>query len=196
MSFNRILQGICLSGAIAIALLVANPKILGDNYSQSALDSTCQRAAAMSQSAPILQYIVYGKQTWGTRAFTNGQVDEYSDRAVEVTSDGDFKTRPVPLQWRSRTHLTAAQIEQLKAAIANSTFFDLPTTSPTQGVVHDGATTIWTITLDGRCHEVKAQGNAQAKQAPLESLRNLFEDMVADALSAEDSEPAADLENL
>ena len=141
----------------------------------------------MQPSAPILQYIVYGKRTWGTRVFTNGQVDEYSDQAVEVTPDGDFKTHLVPLDWRSRAHLTPPQVEHLKTAIANSDFFDLPTSQPLRGRVRDGATTVWTIHFNQVCHEVNVQGTEQANQATLVLLQNTLEDLVADSLSSDES---------
>jgi len=149
----------------------------------------CRSTSSMSESNLVLQYVMYGKHTWGTRVFANGHVDEYSDQIVDFTEDGDFKTRSVPLEWRSRTQLSADEMRRLNEAIRRSDILTLPTRLEPAGTVRDGSTTVWTIELDGKRHEITARGTEQARHPTLEALRSEFEEIVADALNRDEPAP-------
>jgi len=157
--------------------------VLTSTFNSKITHSPCRSQSPMSESSPILQYVMYGQHTWGTRVFADGRVDEYSDQEVDLTEDGDLKTRPVPLEWRSRTQLSAAEVQRLTDAVHRSQILDLPARLEPSGTVHDGSTTVWTINLDCKHHEVTARGSQQAKHPNLETLRTTFEDIVADALN-------------
>jgi hypothetical protein len=146
-------------------------------------------AKIMAEETPILQYVMYGNNiTWGTRVFANGRVDAYTDREVSFTDAAEFRARLLPLRWRSRTQLSATDIQKLRKIITDSEFFRLPSLIGGEVVVQDGSKTVWNICLNGKTHEVIANGADAARDPTLENLRVTFETFVAEALSRD--EPA------
>lgn len=132
----------------------------------------------MTEAELMVELMVYTKRTWGTRVFVDGRVDEYTDEEVRF-EDGQFKTRPVPLEWRPLAHLTAEELAALKQQIRDGGYFDLPEEVKPDRPIMDGTTTTWKVVVDGTRHEVTTKG---MEPPVLASLRTTLQKLTAEAL--------------
>jgi hypothetical protein len=130
-------------------------------------------------TGPIFQYMLQGQQSWGTRLFADGQVEEYSNTHVEFDEEKGFVQSRVPYAWRLRAQLKPSEVAQVLEAIEAAGFFDLPTTLSPEGEIDDGRQMVWAVTLDDRSHTV----TDHTRHPALEQLRQVFEGLVGQALS-------------
>ncbi len=135
----------------------------------------------MANTDLLLEWLVDSGTQWGTRIYSDGRVEEYSDK--DMTFDGkDFITRRVPLQWRPLTHLAAAEQHRLTSAIAAAGFFALPAQVAPAPRLEDGTTSTWTVARDGKQHRVTAHEAGAAQNAALQQLGKVVQEVTAAAL--------------
>jgi|GEM_PF-1574931 len=144
----------------------------------------------MANADLLLEYLVDTRTHWGTRVYSDGRVDEYSDR--DMTFDGsDFVTRTVPLQWRPLTHLSPTELGRLKTAIQTAHFFALPAHIEPTPRLKDGTISAWTVKLDGQQHRVTAHEAGSAQNAALQQLSKVVQELTAAALQRSGDSAAA-----
>ena len=97
-----------------------------------------------SKTAPPeleIEYIVRTRAVFGTRIHASGKSEE--------THDGD--------SWQALVQLSPVAMAELRTAVEQSGFFDLPDKIEPELAVRDGATLTWSIALGGRSHVVRAR---------------------------------------
>jgi hypothetical protein len=135
----------------------------------------------MAHADLLLEYLVKAGTDWGTRVYSDGRVDEYSDKEMEF--DGSkIVTHQVPLKWRHLAHLSADELARLQKAIQDAHFFTLPAHIEPKGGVKDGTINTWTVVRDGKKHTVTSRGTENGGSAALHGLSGLLQELTADAL--------------
>ncbi len=123
--------------------------------------------AARKKRPLTLEYLIQTRsKRSGTRIHSTGRTERLRD-------DG---------AWERLTRLTPAALAELTTAVDASGYFDLPATIAADDGP-SGTDLHWTIDLDGRAHEVRAQLGSHMHPA-LQILNDLVQRLVAEALDA------------
>jgi hypothetical protein len=119
------------------------------------------------EAAPVIEYLVRSRNTWGTRVYEDGTAEELTDEQSG---------------WQPLVHLPLDEVTSLIDSAYEDGFFDLPSTIAPE-VEADGGTAVeWTLERGGRRHNVKASGEAPAL---LRALNDRLQLAVGRALNRE-----------
>lgn len=136
---------------------------------------------AMRGSNLLLELRIQTQRVWGTRLYTDGRVDEYSDQRITFV-DGQFHYRDQPPEWRALTRYSPEEVARLEDLIRSTGALDLPARLEPAQPVLDGTIMIWDFWLDGRHHRVETHGTEANRHPALETLRRALERTTAEAL--------------
>jgi hypothetical protein len=121
-------------------------------------------------------------EPYAKRVTTDGDVLERS--ATNVWFDGaEWHFDPQPLAWRRVVRLEPAELEAVRAAIADSGFMDAEPEHRPRGTSIGGTNVTWTATHDGRTHTVRLLGVPDVSSPEVTALEEAVERAIADALN-------------
>lgn len=109
----------------------------------------------MSERVVLIQYVTQQRteRPVGLRVWTDGLVQTVApdnplpDPTALLERDRDLK-------WQNERHLSTQQIDAIKAAIRESSFFELEARLLINYCKEDPGTMIWTVNLDGQSWRV------------------------------------------
>ena len=132
----------------------------------------------------LLEYRQDGRKTWAIRFYRNGLVKEYTDSEMAFES-GKIITNPKPLAWREIARLSPAELDKFLAAIRKVDFFSLPDKVGDSQRVSDASQSTWIVNLDGKKKTVQAAGSEASNHPALKMLREMVQEVTAEAFDRE-----------
>ncbi len=140
------------------------------------MSKTGHRAA--DAGGVVVEYLVRGRSTWGTRLHAGGSAEEYTD------ADG----------WQPLVDVAADETEAFVRRAADLGFFELPASIAAAEAL-DASESSWEIEAGGRRHRVVAREASNARNPVLVALDAELQRIVGEALNraadaAEGAEPA------
>ena len=128
------------------------------------------------RSGIVVEYLVRGRSTWGTRLSANGSADEWSE------TDG----------WQPLVRVDADDLAGFLELAGSGGFLGLPATVQANPPVEDASEISWEIEVAGRRHRVVAREASHARNPVLVELDAELQRIVGEALNrdADDAEGA------
>ena len=138
----------------------------------------------------LLEYRQEGRKTWAIRFYKDGRVKEFSDSSMAFEND-EIVTRLVPLAWREIARLSSAELTKFTTALRQAGLFSLPAQLGAIGRVKDGTQSTWIVNLDGQEKTVLAVEPEASEHPALKSLREMIQEITADAFDRDAGEGKA-----
>jgi hypothetical protein len=132
----------------------------------------------------LLEYRQDGRKTWAIRFYQNGLVKEYNDSEMTF-ENGKIVTHTRPLAWREIARLSRAELDKFLAAIRKVDFFSLPDKVGDSQRMSDASQSTWIVNLDGQKKTVRAAGSEASTNPALKLLREMIQEVTADAFDRE-----------
>jgi hypothetical protein len=135
----------------------------------------------------LLEYRQEGRKDWAIRFYQNGVVKQYSDS--EMTFENDkIVTHSLPPAWREIARLSPAEQDKFLAAIRKADLFSLPDKIGYPTRIKDGTESTWIVNLDGQKKTIQAAGPEASNNPALKLLREMIQDITADAFDRQAGE--------
>jgi len=131
-----------------------------------------QKRSQRPQTTPVVRRIT-----------AEGDFFEFTDQDVRVEG-GKVVIHTVEATWRKKFVIPANRLDDLRTALRDTEFFDLPAQHSPAATVSDGGDVTWTACLDGREHAVTLHGSPFTDVPAIARLDQTFEEVVADAADA------------
>lgn len=107
---------------------------------------------------------------YARRVTEDGRLWEHSATRMDVGADGAPLFSRQEALWRPQWELSAARMDELRAAIRDSGAMDAAAEHDAEGVVSDAREVVWTMALDGRVHTVTLRGAPYVSVPEIERL--------------------------
>jgi hypothetical protein len=125
----------------------------------------------MAERSILLQYIINQRteRPVGLRIWSDGELQRPAetnlppDPTARLDNDRD-------LDWQTVSQLSVEQVEEIKQAVQQIGFFDLPPRLLINYCKEDPGTMIWTVNLDGQTHRVVVFDPRPKRSAQLDQL--------------------------
>ena len=135
----------------------------------------------------LLEYRQDGSKNWAIRFYQNGLVKQYSDS--EMTFEGGkIVTHSLAPAWREIAHLSPAELGKFLAALRKADLFSLPEKIGYPTRIMDGVASTWIVNLDGKKKTIQAAGPEASNNPALKLLRDMIQEVTADAFDRQAGE--------
>jgi hypothetical protein len=99
--------------------------------------------------------------------------------------NGEIVTHSRPLAWREIAHLSPAELDKFVSALRKADFFSLPEKVGDSTRIMDATQSTWMVNLDGKKKTVQAAGAEATSNPALKLLREMVQEVTADAFDRE-----------